>query len=90
MLTMPLLYLGTLFGVQIGTIISEVALALTLAATLLLVTYSTSLKALSLYREENKRKAKLASSDIEMKANPTASFTVNSAPLIEAQASGQA
>jgi uncharacterized membrane protein YfcA len=58
MLTMPLLYLGTLFGVQIGTIISEVALAITLAGTLALVTYSTSLKALSLYRKENEQKAK--------------------------------
>ena len=58
MLIMPLLYLGTLFGVQIGTIISEVALAITLAGTLALVTYSTSLKALSLYRKENEQKAK--------------------------------
>ncbi len=70
---MPLLYLGTLFGVQIGTVISEVALALTLAGTLILVTYSTSIKAWSLYRKENEQKAKKAAVDIEMKANPTTS-----------------
>lgn len=83
---MPLLYLGTLFGVQIGTVISEIALALTLAGTLVLVTYSTSLKALSLYKKENEQRAKLATADIEMKTNPTASFSVTSAPLIEPQA----
>jgi uncharacterized membrane protein YfcA len=79
MLIMPLLYLGTLFGVQIGTVISELALALTLAGTLVLVIYSTSQKALSLYRKENEQKAKQAAAEIEMKANPTAPF---STPLL--------
>lgn len=55
-LTMPLLYLGTLFGVQIGTVISELVLALTLAGTLLMVTYTTSLKAYALYKVESEKK----------------------------------
>jgi len=84
---MPLLYLGTLFGVQVGTVISELALALTLAATLLLVIYNSSQKALSLYRKENEQKSKQAAAEIEMKANPTASFSVTSTPLIEPQTS---
>lgn len=68
---MPLLYLGTLFGVQIGTVISEIALALTLAGTLLLVTYSTSKKARDLYIKENEEISKKAQAkDIEMKLNP--------------------
>lgn len=87
---MPSLYLGTLFGVQIGTVISEVALALTLAGTLVFVTYNTSLKALSLYRRENEQRAKQGAAVIEMKANPTAFISVTSAPLIEPQASDPA
>jgi uncharacterized membrane protein YfcA len=90
MLIMPSLYLGTLFGVQIGTVISEVALALTLAGTLVFVTYNTSLKALSLYRRENEQRAKQGAAVIEMKANPTAFISVTSAPLIEPQASDPA
>jgi hypothetical protein len=39
--------------VQIGTVISETVLACTLAGTLLLVTWSTSQKALNLYKKEN-------------------------------------
>jgi hypothetical protein len=51
-------------------VISEVALAFTLAGTLMLVTYSTSVKAIRLYRKENNERVKKPT-DIEMKANPT-------------------
>jgi hypothetical protein len=50
-------------------VISETALAITLAATLMLVTYSTSIKAFALYKKENEQKAAKAN-DIEMITNP--------------------
>eukprot|EP00347_Sterkiella_histriomuscorum_P014754 403359664 len=55
-LSMPILYLGTLFGVQIGTRLNEVQLATTFACVLFFVSYKTTTKAISMIREENAKK----------------------------------
>jgi len=57
-LTMPILYLGTLFGVQLGTFLSEPVLAVSLAAVLLFVAVNTMRKARDLYRKENEQRLK--------------------------------
>ncbi|TNV78400.1 hypothetical protein FGO68_gene12330 [Halteria grandinella] len=51
-LAMPLLYLGTLFGVQIGTQLSETQLAISLSSVMFFVTYKTTQKAIKMYKEE--------------------------------------
>ena len=60
MLTMPLLYLGTLFGVLVGTILNETQLAVSLSFVMFFVTYTTTQKAFKLYKAENE-KLKMAS-----------------------------
>ncbi|CDW90187.1 UNKNOWN [Stylonychia lemnae] len=54
-LTMPLLYLGTLFGVQIGTRLPEIYLAVIFAILLFFVAYKTSEKAYKMIKDENKK-----------------------------------
>lgn len=54
MLTMPMLYLGTLFGVQIGTLLNEMWLAISLSLVMFFVTYKTTQKAINMYRTEKK------------------------------------
>ncbi len=53
---MPILYLGTLFGVQVGSYLSETALAISLGAVLLFVSVKTMQKAIDTYRKENEKK----------------------------------
>jgi len=48
MLTMPMLYFGTLIGVQIGTVTGEWILAVSLASVLAFVAYKTVNKAIDL------------------------------------------
>eukprot|EP00347_Sterkiella_histriomuscorum_P008703 403344075 len=55
-LSMPIMYLGTLFGVQIGTRLTEVQLATTFACVLFFVSYKTTTKAISMIKEENAKK----------------------------------
>ena len=50
MLTMPMLYLGTLIGVQIGTLLSETVLAICLCCVMFFVTYKTTIKAYTLIK----------------------------------------
>jgi uncharacterized membrane protein YfcA len=57
-LTMPMMYLGTLFGVKIGTMLSELALAVSLALVLLFMAYTTVIKAIDLYKKETIEKQK--------------------------------
>ncbi|CDW72608.1 UNKNOWN [Stylonychia lemnae] len=54
-LSMPLLYLGTLFGVQIGTRLTEIQLAIVFAIVLFFVAFKTAEKAYKMIREENKK-----------------------------------
>lgn len=65
---MPMLYLGTLFGVQIGTILNEAMLAISLAAVLLFVAVKTMQKAIETYKKENVQKLKEASKSLEMQS----------------------
>ena len=55
---MPILYLGTLFGVKIGTTLSDVQVAITLAIVLLYMSYTSMKKSMTLWRNENIAKAK--------------------------------
>ena len=52
-LTMPILYLGTFFGVQINTVINEWCLVLILFLVLGFVAYKMTQKAISTYKKEN-------------------------------------
>jgi hypothetical protein len=49
---MPLLYLGTLFGVRIGMMMSDIQVAVCLTIVLFYVTLKTALKARELYKQE--------------------------------------
>jgi uncharacterized membrane protein YfcA len=55
---MPILYLGTLFGVKVGTMLSEVVLAVSLASVLLFVAVNTAIKANELFNKENVQRQK--------------------------------
>ena len=55
---MPILYLGTLFGVKVGTMLSEVVLAVSLASVLLFVAVNTAIKAKELFNKENVQRQK--------------------------------
>ncbi len=65
---MPILYLGTLFGVKLGTMLSEVVLAVSLASVLLFVAVNTARKAKELYNKENEQREK-----VKKALNPTPS-----------------
>ncbi|CDW82311.1 UNKNOWN [Stylonychia lemnae] len=53
-LTMPVLYLGTFFGVQIGTKLQEIYLAVIFAILLFFLSYKTAQNAKKLIQAENK------------------------------------
>jgi uncharacterized membrane protein YfcA len=57
-LTMPILYLGTLFGVKIGTILSDVQVAISLSIVLLYMSYTSFKKSMTLWKNENIAKAR--------------------------------
>jgi uncharacterized membrane protein YfcA len=65
-LTMPMLYLGTLFGVQVGTYLSELQLAVSLSCVMFFVTYKTTQKALKMYRDEKAKEEAEKSKQVEM------------------------
>lgn len=50
---MPMIYLGTLFGVKIGTMLTEVQVALSLTTVLLYMTFTSAKKCVKLWKEEN-------------------------------------
>ena len=52
-LTMPVLYLGTLLGVQINTYLSSTVLAISIGLTLLFMSYTVYKKAMKSYQDEN-------------------------------------
>ncbi|CDW89908.1 UNKNOWN [Stylonychia lemnae] len=54
-LAMPVLYLGTLLGVQIGTKLKEIYLAVIFAILLFFLTYKTSKNAYKMIQDENQK-----------------------------------
>lgn len=55
-LTMAVLYLGTILGVQIGTYLNAPTLAISLGLVLAFMCYTTIQKAFKNYKDENKKK----------------------------------
>ncbi len=55
-LTMAVLYLGTILGVQIGTYLNAPTLAVSLGLVLAFMCYTTIQNAVKNYKDENKKK----------------------------------
>lgn len=55
-LTMPVMYLGTLFGVKIGGMLSEIHITIGLSCVLLCMSITTLMKAKKLWKDENREK----------------------------------